>query len=204
MLFSLGNILTLLIVLVILAVYRQLDKNNRSLTKIKRYSEKIKEELDGFVESKTSEVKNLGIELDVHQKTGKEILKRIKSSEEELENRAASMQQINQRIAEYDKALSELKNMTSKVDENLQRLHSESEFVDKIGRQLSGTQDRIQHLEKRLPAITQEFNNINQKALKETNQKAFAHAKKLSDHLSEKVQGDEERLAELNGQIDTL
>ncbi|MFW6208072.1 MAG: LA_3659 family protein, partial [Spirochaetota bacterium] len=35
-----------MIVLVILAVYRQLDKNNRSLTKIKRYSEKIKEELD--------------------------------------------------------------------------------------------------------------------------------------------------------------
>src|SRR6056297_108762 len=132
MVFSIGNILTLLIVLMILAVYRQLDKNNRSLTKIKRYSDKMKGELSSFVDGKTTELKNIGIELDVRQKTGKEILKRIKATEDDLEQRASSMQQIIQRITEYDNALNELKEMTHRVDENLQRLHSESEFVDKV------------------------------------------------------------------------
>lgn len=42
MIFSIGNLITLLIVIVVLIVYRQIDRNNRSLDKVKRYSDKIK------------------------------------------------------------------------------------------------------------------------------------------------------------------
>ena len=204
MVFTIGNILTLMIVFIILAIYRQLDKNNRSLTKIKKYSEKIKGELDSFVDGKTTEVKNLGIELSVHQQTGKEILKRIKSAEDELENRSASMSQINQRIAEYDKALAELHEMTGRVDENLNRLHKESEFVDKVSRQLSSTQDRINHLEKRLPAITNEFSEMNNKSLQEVSKKTFTYSQKLAAKVHEGIKDTSDRLVALDDQIKEL
>jgi uncharacterized membrane protein (DUF106 family) len=71
MLFSLGNLLTIAIVGVILAIYRQLDVNNRSLDKMKKYFNKIKDELDAIVEEKAMGLKDLSIELDVHEKTVK-------------------------------------------------------------------------------------------------------------------------------------
>lgn len=121
--FTIGNIITLLIVVIILAIYRQLDKNNRSLEKIKRYSEKIKDELDAYVDSKTVEVKNFAIELDVHHETGKAILNRISIAEEHLESRASYIEKMYERINEYDKALNELTQMTLRVQDNLDRLH---------------------------------------------------------------------------------
>ena len=68
MLFTLGNLLTIAIVLVILAVYRQIDLNNRSLDKMKKYFNRIKEELDVIVEEKAMGLKDLSIELNVHEK----------------------------------------------------------------------------------------------------------------------------------------
>ena len=89
-----------------------MDKNNRSLEKIKRYSEKIKDELDVYIDSKTIEVKNFAIELDVHQETGKAILNRIEKAEANLETRAVYIEKMYERINEYDKALDELTQMT--------------------------------------------------------------------------------------------
>ena len=70
--FSLGNILTIVLVVIILVIYRQLDRNNRSLDKVKRFSENIKKQLGELVEERTTELKNLSIELEVHQKAAKE------------------------------------------------------------------------------------------------------------------------------------
>ena len=66
----LNFVVTTLIVVSILIVYRQMDKNNRSLEKVKRYSDMVKGNLADFIEDKTTEVKELAIELKVNLKTG--------------------------------------------------------------------------------------------------------------------------------------
>ena len=147
MILSIGNLLTLLIVVVVLIIYRQVDRNNRSLDKVKRYSDKVKGDLDTFVDGKTTELKNLTIELDVHQKTAKEILKRISGIEESLKGKTDSFEKIQSRVTEYDKALGELVTMTARVEENLKRLHAESEFVDSVGRRIKDTGARLAALE---------------------------------------------------------
>ncbi len=166
MVFSIGNILTIVIVILILAIFRQIDRNNRSLEKIKRYSDKVTGELDKFIDGKTVELKNLAIELNVHHKAGKEILKRITGVEDSLNERAGEIDGINIRIGEYDKVLEDLIGMTGKVDENLKRLHEESEFVDKVGRRVKDAQIKIVQLENNLPAIKDEFARQNAEELK--------------------------------------
>ena len=47
--FTIGNIITLGIVLLILVLYRQLDRGNRTLKLLKDYSEKLKKELNEHV-----------------------------------------------------------------------------------------------------------------------------------------------------------
>ncbi len=115
MVFSAGNVLVLFIVVVILAIYRQLDRNNRSLEKVKRYAERVQAELDTLVEQKATAIKDMGIELEVHQQAAREVLKRIQTLEDGLSKRAEQIENIGNRIGDYDTALDELLQMTDRA-----------------------------------------------------------------------------------------
>jgi DNA repair ATPase RecN len=164
--FTLGDIIVFVAVAVMLVIYRQLDKNNQSLSKVRRFADKITKDLDGFVQSKTEDLKNLTIELDVHLKTAREILKRVSTIEDDLRNRTKGVDEISERIADYDKALGGLVTMTQKVDENLTRLHSESQFVDTVGRRVKDAIVQMNQIEKSLPALRAQFSRENAEQLK--------------------------------------
>ncbi|MBN2509848.1 MAG: hypothetical protein JXB03_06210 [Spirochaetales bacterium] len=163
--FDFGDLLTLIIVFVILVIYRQLDLNNRSLEKVKKFSDKMKEELAGYVDTKAQDLKNLSIEVDVHQKAAKEVLKRITVIESGLQDKSSDIEHIFTRITSYDKALDELVKMTGRVEENLGRLHKESEFVDKVGKKVGEVSGSLKRLESDLGTIRQDFQKHNLKAL---------------------------------------
>ncbi len=204
MVFSLGNVITLLIVVLVLALYRQMDRNNRSLDKIKRYSDKIKGELDGFVDGKTQQVKNLAIDLDVHQKTGKEILKRIVAIEEELGKKAGNIELVHQKIGEYDKTLGELSRMTGQVEENLKRLHQESDFVDKVGKRVKEAGVRILQLEKEIPDISRRFAKENSAGLQKVSTEVLNRTRKIVTGIHQEVEEAEERIRTFSGHLDGL
>jgi len=166
MILTIGNIITLLIVILVLVVYRQLDRNNRSLDKVKRFSDKVRDQLSEFVESKTTELKNLSIELDVHQRTAKEIVKHISNVEDGIGDRAKGFEKLSTRMNEYDQALADLVQMTGRVEENLKRLHQESEFVDAVGKRIKDAVVRMQGIEKSIPELKDEFAKINERELK--------------------------------------
>jgi len=202
--FTIGNIITLLVVAIVLAVYRQLDKNNRSLEKIKRYSEKIKTELDSYIDSKTVEVKNFAIELDVHQETGKAILNRISKAEEHLESKAAYIEQMYNRINEYDKALNELTQMTGRVQDNLDRLHEESEFVDKVGKRVKEAGLGILKLEKDIPVLKHEFAKENIKELKLVRSVVLKDTQKIISHIKNEIDSNEKKITDFTNVINEL
>ncbi len=163
--FSFGNLLAIAIVLIILIIYRQIDRNNRSLEKVKRFSDKIKGELAGTVEEKTAEMKNLAIELQVNMKAGKEILKRVREVEDGLQERAQGIDEIRKKITGYDHALEELVGMTARVDENLKRIHTESLFVDKVGKRITTASQRVQKIEQDVGRLEEKFRQENQKGI---------------------------------------
>ncbi len=202
--FTIGNIITLLVVVIILAIYRQLDKNNRSLEKIKRYSEKIKDELDAYVDSKTVEVKNFAIELDVHQETGKAILNRISKAEDHLESRASYIEKMYERINEYDKALDELTQMTLRVQDNLDRLHEESEFVDKVGKRVKEAGLSIIKLEKEIPGLKTEFAKENIKELKIVRTVVLKDTQKVISRIRDEIATGETRINNFTTMVKTL
>ncbi|MEW5817013.1 MAG: hypothetical protein AB1798_16660, partial [Spirochaetota bacterium] len=204
MIFSVGNILTLGLVIIILAVFRQLDRNNRSLEKVKKYSDKIKEELDGFVETKAVELKDLSIELGVHQKAAVEVLKRIQNIEEGLNSRAGEVEKISKRIGEYDRALEELAKMTSRVDENLKRIQNESEFVDTVGRRLKEATGRIVQLERTLPGLRNEFDKQNSEQLKQIMRAVIKDTEGLVKSIQQEVKECDKKVDSFSGFIQQL
>lgn len=174
MTFTLGDLLTILIVLVVLLVYRQLDRNNRSLEKVKRFSDKVKDDLDRIVLEKAAQLKDIGIEIEVHQKTAREVFKRIKEIEDGLNARASDMEQIGVRIGEYDKVLDELVQMTARVEENIGRLKEESEFVDGLGKRIRTAGGSIEQLERSIPALVDDFTRTNGEELARLTERAVA------------------------------
>lgn len=189
MVFSAGNVLVLFIVVVILAIYRQLDRNNRSLEKVKRYAERVQSELDALVEQKATTIKDMGIELEVHQKAAREVLKRIQTLEDGLSKRAEQIENIGNRIGSYDAALDELLKLTERAQENINRIRDESEYIDTVGKRLKQSQAQMEEIGVRIPELVTEFARHNETQLAEVEQSVF--------------QRTDERVAGLQASIDS-
>ena len=157
MIFSIGDLITFVVVLLVVVVYRALDRNNRSLEKLKRFSDKITENISALVEQRTAQMKNLSLELQAGLKSGTEMIARAQGVQEVLEGRAEDIQEIQHRFTEYDKALAELTSMSARVDKNLLRIRDESDFVDKVGRRITESARRLEVVEKRIPELQQGF-----------------------------------------------
>ncbi|MBT3272756.1 MAG: hypothetical protein HN368_06355, partial [Spirochaetales bacterium] len=202
--FTLGDIVVLVVVAIALFAYRQFDKNNQSLSKVKRFTDKVRDELGGFVESKTEELKNLTIELDVHMKTAREILKRASGIEEDLRGRTKGVDEISKRISRYDKALTDLVNMTQKVDENLTRLHNESLFVDTVGKRVKDAISQMNQIEKTIPSLRAEFGRANADQLKSLSGEVVRATEELVDSIAEELARSQESVREFSEHTEQL
>jgi len=155
MMFDLGNLLAIGITLILLLAYRILDRDNRSLEKVKKYADRLRDELAAYADRRSEDLKAYAIDLEVHQKAAKEVLRRVQVAEEALAAKADRIGGMAERIAEYDKALLELKEMSARVDQNLAVIHDESAFVDGVARTLKATKVEMAALVASVPDIRQ-------------------------------------------------
>ncbi len=155
--FDPGNFVTIGIVLVILVVYRLLDRDNRSLEKVKKYADKLRDDMNAYADKRLEDLKAYAIDLDVHQKSSREILRQVQNAEKELETRAAGIADIAVRLGEYDKALAELKAMSGRVDENLRIIHEESAFVDGLAKSIKIAHTDLGKIQSDIPGIREEI-----------------------------------------------
>lgn len=151
--FDLGNLVAIGITLILLLAYRILDRDNRSLEKIKKYSEKLRDDMAVYADLRSEDLKAYAIDLEVHQKAAKEVLRRVQVAEDALNAKAEQIGGMASRIAEYDKALAELKDMSARVDENLGIIHDESAFVDGVAKTLKASKEEIERLKASIPGV---------------------------------------------------
>lgn len=202
--FTISDIIVLLVVVVILAVYRQTDRNNRSLDKVKRFVERVQGEMDEIVAEKVTMLKDIGIEVDVHQKAAREVLKRINAIEEDLNSRIGSLETIGTRLGEYEQALDQLMAMTRSTEENIARVRDESEYVDKVGKRIKTVQTKIDELEHSLPGIVSGFENQNAVRLTEVEKRLFAQVEERVGALQTRVDGAGTRVQEFSEEVARL
>ncbi len=151
--FDLGNLVAIGITLILLLIYRVLDRDNRSLEKVKRYADKLRDDMAAYADQRAEDLKAYAIDLDVHQQAAKEVLRRVQAAEDALNARAEAIGGMAARIAEYDKALNELRDMSARVDENLVVIHEESAFVDGVARTLKASKDEMDQLKASIPGL---------------------------------------------------
>ncbi len=198
MIFSIGNIITILVVLLILLIYRQIDKGNRSLEKVKKYSDRVVKNLSDFIDEKTSEIKNLSIEIQVNLKTGKELLNKIREVESRLKEKGNNISIIEGKISTYDVALKELVDMTGRVDENLKRLHNESKFVDSVFDKIKSLNAQVSKLESSIPAIEERILSDNRENLERVKGEIEREFSTKADEVVAQIEDSEKRVKDFS------
>ncbi|MDR1240118.1 MAG: hypothetical protein LBK27_08380 [Treponema sp.] len=164
--FTVGNLITLIIVALILFLYRQFDRRNRSLERVRKYADKVMGELDAYAAEKGASVKDFGIALEVERKSAAELMKRLQAlTEQELAEKAAAIVRLEERLNNYDASLKELAGMTGRVQENLSRIRDESAFVETVGRQAGEVREKLNEMEKDLGGLMARFARENAEAL---------------------------------------
>jgi len=142
-----GDILIVLLVTIVLVLFRRFDRTGRSLEKVRRYAEKSKSELDTIIKERELVLKDLSVDLEVQEKTNREILARIELAREEIISRAEELESKVKQIKNNEKALEELNELALRVDENLSRLKDESLYVDDLGIHLSEIKVELSNIE---------------------------------------------------------
>ncbi|MDR2080016.1 MAG: hypothetical protein LBP74_09880, partial [Treponema sp.] len=163
--FTVGNLLTLGIVALALILFRQSDKNSHTLEKLRKYGDRLKNELAEFVTQKEAAVRDYGVALDVHQKAAKELMNRLQISDEDLAAKIETVANLNEKIKTYDSTLGELVRMTLRVQENLNRIQDESFFVENVGKRVLEAKEKLVSMEKGLEDLELRFERENADSL---------------------------------------
>jgi DNA repair exonuclease SbcCD ATPase subunit len=193
------SIPTLLICLIIVFLFRFLDKKNRGLEKLKRFSDKTKEELSVFIKDKSLELNDLSANIDSQLKKSREILTRILSFEETLQGKADDFDKMKKTVDTYAASLDELINMSGRVDENLKRLGEESQSVEKMGAKLKEAGARLAKLDAELKTTERRIIEQARGELRETEERLI----KVHDEKIHALLGDVGRLEARAGELET-
>jgi chromosome segregation ATPase len=177
--FSLGNVITLIIVVLLFVLTRWLDGKNRSLSHARNYGKKLKdelkEEINVFVNEKTREIKDYGVELNVNVDAAKVLKTNIDSALALLNGRQEIIEELNKRIGEYGASLKELSAQTARVDENLTRIENEAYYIDDVSQKIDASKISLQNIETESARLRERIEgavSIFEKSQKEQQEKA--------------------------------
>ncbi|MDR2922489.1 MAG: hypothetical protein LBU85_03990, partial [Treponema sp.] len=210
--FGIGNLITIGIVLLLLILFRLIDRNLRSVNKVRKYIDQCKGEIASFVEEKVTYIKNFGTHFDVERKSAAELLRRIQSiTREELAQKVQALTVIDERIREYDTNLEELLQMTGKVQENLNRLRDESAFVENIEKKLKDFREKFEPAEaqidsigEKLASIEAEFEQENNAALERAVEDALSAVNSKIMDMESEAQNISRKVEEHREAVDRL
>jgi hypothetical protein len=163
--FTVGNLLTLGIMMLTFILYHQISRRGYPLEKLREYGKRLKDDLAEYAAQKEESVKNYGVELEVQQQSAKALLERLVITDQELADKAAAIAKIEERINAYDAVLSELDRMTGGVEENLNRIESESAFVENAVKRVHTAEEKLGGVEKALKDIELRFERENADSL---------------------------------------
>lgn len=191
--FTLGDLLVLIAGIAIILAFRQIDRNNRSLERVKRFTDQAIEQLGKSVEERSRELKDISIEVEVHQKAFRSVIEHVEQSLESLNSRSQEIDVVARGIDEYKKVITELLASTGDANTNLQRVKDESKFIDGVGRRIKEVHQQLSTLEKSIPSISENFSKINEQQNRDAARKLLEEVSGIADSNMAAVQaaGDE-------------
>lgn len=189
------HLITLLICIAIIIGFRQSDKNNRSIEKARRFGDKIKDDLNSFINEKKVILTDLTAELSAHQnkaivtvKRLDDVYKQFLDNTAAIENRTAAIQEIDKYIAKSDQTIQKLMDMTALAEKNLTSISGEADFVESLAREISSSKKELADITKQIPELQNKFIEMAEESLEE-------YKREILDNIHTSISDVENRLS---------
>ena len=202
--FTTGNLITIGIVLLVLILYRQMDRSSRNLKLLRDYAEKLKKELAVFVEEQEKAVKDYGISLNVERDAARELLKHLQMTEDEMAEKAQAVARIDTQIKAYENSLAELDRLTSRVQENMNRVREESAFVEAAGKKIGDAKARLDDIDQNLGNLENRFERENAVSLERTAEAVISSVRSAVSDLTASAETIERQVEDHRQEINRI
>lgn len=137
------NVITCIICIGSIFVYRQLDKNNKSLVKLKRFADKIQEDLDAYYKEKAVQLAEAGNALDVQQSKAVAASMKLERLREEFEQKSSFIEDklelldvISSRLQAFEISVKKLFESSKHIQEGMMRIQSDGQIVESYDKRL--------------------------------------------------------------------
>ena len=185
-------IITLTVSLGAILAFRQVDKKDRSLEKIRDFTNKVRSDLDVYFQENANKAKNSVNDLETAQTTAvaavkrlEEITRQIEEKEAEYKARAANLDEINSQIDRFNTMLTDLVEMSGNAEENLLRIQTESRFLDKTAKKIQTQKDMLDSIEARIPTLLADFEKTDSEKLDACTASLKSHIQEQAQYLAE-------------------
>lgn len=187
--------ITIICCLGITLTFRQTDKNSKYIEKLRKYSNKISDDLDSFVKEKTSNLSEVAIELNSKQTVAIAAIKKLDTLQDEfvrktkmIESRMHTIEGIERQLNNSEQTMQKLLNMTLLAEKNLEQISRETDFVDSLAKQVGAAKDELDMVASAIPEMQNFFSNESRSQLEQYKQK-------IMEEMSAGIEGIENRLA---------
>ena len=201
-------IISLSVSLLVALLFRHLDKNHRSLTKIKDFTDRVRKDFDGYFNNQQESIKNQSIDLDVQKTQTIATIKSLQNLQKEFDEKKSTLNaqiseitQMGNKISQYDEAIKELTQMSLAVEENLARIKKESGIIDKLDSKIAEQKQLLDSLEKRIPLIEKNFEAKNEESLSAISKTLLDDYKQQTDNIIETTEQAVRRNEQIISQI---
>ncbi len=151
--YYLFDIILFLITIVIILIYRYVDRKDRQIYLVKTFMDRMKQEIEDRHTILQESFDEISDTIELHEASVRNMLKRVDQSLEDLEKHASDLSQLQTYMSHYHRILKELSALTDKAEKRLSSLQEELSGLD----QLEGRLQELSGLGSDLRADYEEF-----------------------------------------------
>ncbi len=160
-----GHIIVFLVVMFFMISFRLLDKKDRKIDKARRYIEKQSAYLQETMEQRKREVENLHESIQSKEAITREMLKRVESLLQEIDDHSDDLLQLQTQLTHYHKILKELSMLTEKAEQRTKKIKDDLVNFGETETRMEELQEMILQGRKQLETVRQEIIDESQDAL---------------------------------------
>ena len=185
-----GTIISVAVSMTLILLLRHADKGNRSLEKIKKYTDRVRSEFDSYFIQQEEKLKNMSVITESNTDKSVAVVKRLEKQYEDfaarsnvLDQRFQMMNDIESRLSAYKEASQQVFEMTTRLEQNLENLHKESEIIDQVSKKIAAQKQSVATLESKISEVAEQFSKTNADQLKDLGTTLLAKFTEEKDRL---------------------
>ena len=167
-----SSVIAFALSLVTILLFRQADKSSRSIEKAKKYGDRVKDEIEGFVKQRTENLRNAAIELDAKLSQAIAAVNKLDSvyndfmkKSDMLATHFASIENIEKTAGDAEHTIHTVMDMTALAEKNLARVSKESDFIDSLAKKIAEVHNELAYVSKVIPEMQDTFRKQNEESL---------------------------------------